>query len=95
MADESDVSADSIGDLSSPTHIKRDDGSESLEYALGDSMRRMRGQAWVSDASDQRMHLKSLREQHGCLLSPFQPKREGPGTTDCEERLKRSWCGPG
>jgi hypothetical protein len=89
------MSADSIGNFNPPTHIERDDGSESLEHTLGDSMRRMRGQAWVSGASDQRMHLKPFSEQHGCLLCPFQPKREGPGTTYCEERLKRSWCGPG
>ncbi len=95
MADESDASTDSIGDLSSSKHIKRDDGSESLEYALGDSMRRMRGQARVTDASDHRMRLKPLCEQHGCLLGPFQSKREGPGAADCEERLERSWCGPG
>jgi len=95
VADESDIPADSIGDLSPPTHIERDDGSESLEYTFGDIMRRMRGQAWVSDASDQRMEFKALSKQHGCLLSTFQPKREGPGAADCEERLKCSRGGPG
>jgi hypothetical protein len=41
VADESSASADGIGDLRSSSYIERDDGSESLEYALGDSMRRM------------------------------------------------------
>jgi hypothetical protein len=37
-----------------PTNIERDAGSESLEYTLGDSMRWMRGQAWVTNATPSR-----------------------------------------
>ena len=41
MADEPDVSADTICKLSPSTQIERNDGSEALEHAPGSSMRRM------------------------------------------------------
>jgi hypothetical protein len=52
VADESGAPADSISNLRSSNYLERDDGSESLEYTLGDSMRWMRGQAWVTNAAD-------------------------------------------
>jgi len=71
MADEPDVSADTISKFSPSMHIERNDGSEALEHTLGRSMRRMRRQAWIPDTGDQRMSLKLLRKQHGCLLGPL------------------------
>lgn len=71
MADEPDVLADIISKLSPSTQIERNDGSEAIEYTLGNSMRRMGGQAWVPDPSDQRALLQPLRKQHGCLLGPL------------------------
>jgi hypothetical protein len=41
MADEPDVTADSIGKFSPSTQIERSDRTETLEYAHGSSMRRM------------------------------------------------------
>jgi hypothetical protein len=68
MADEPDVSADPIRNLSPSTQIERNDGAEALEHTLGRRMCRMGGQAWIPDTRDQRVHLKPLRKQHGGLL---------------------------
>jgi hypothetical protein len=95
VADESGASADSISNLRSSNYIERDDGSESLEYTLGDSMRWMRGQAWVTNATDQRMLLRPGCKHHCGLLGPLQPKREGSGAANRQKHLERSWRGPG
>ena len=92
MADEPDVSADTISKLSPSKQIERNDGSEALEHAPGSRMRRMGGQAWIADTCDQRVHLKPLRQQHGCLLGPLYPQRGGSGTADGQEGLECSWC---
>ncbi len=71
MADESDASADLISKLNPSKQIERNDGSKALEHALGSSMRRMGGQAWIADTSDQRVHFQPLRKHYGCLLGPL------------------------
>ena len=71
MANEPNVSADTIRKLSSPKQIERNNGSEALEHTLRRRMRRVGQQAWIPDTSHQRVHLKPFCKHHGCLLSPL------------------------
>lgn len=92
MADEPDVSTDTISNLRPSKQIERNDGSEALEHALGNRMRRMCGQAWIPDTRDQRVSLKPLRQQHGGLLGSLYAQRERSGAANSKKGFERAWC---